>query len=128
VSTPTFIQNVTQLAKMGFDLPQNVKLFLQLDSIALNFTSSHPGNVTLTTPPINHIISVYNQMKNNNSTGGFTKIATVAMQALHPVSVQYSNHRDYAFNILRYVFSVYCTCTLDFFTSLWMKAPVLNLQ
>ncbi|HXP48305.1 MAG TPA: hypothetical protein VN922_00030 [Bacteroidia bacterium] len=25
-------------------------------------------------------------MKSNNSTGGFTKIATVAMQALHPVS------------------------------------------
>ena len=25
-------------------------------------------------------------MKSNNSTGGFTEIATVAMQALHPVS------------------------------------------
>jgi hypothetical protein len=25
-------------------------------------------------------------MKKNNSTGGFTKIATVAIQALHPVS------------------------------------------
>jgi len=49
-------------------------------------TSSHPGNVTLTAPTINHIISVYNEMKKNNSTGGFTKIATVAMQALHPVS------------------------------------------
>ena len=32
----TFIQNVTQLAKEGFDSPQNAKLFLQLDSIALN--------------------------------------------------------------------------------------------
>ena len=84
--SPTFIQNVTQLAKEGFDTPENAKLFLQLDSIALNASSSHPGNVTLTTPVINHIISVYNQMKSNNSTGGFTKIATVAMQALHPVS------------------------------------------
>jgi hypothetical protein len=83
--SPTFIQNVSQLAKMGFDSPQNAKLFLQLDSIALN-SSSHPGNVTLTTPTIIHIISVYNQMKSNNSTGGFTKIATVAMQALSPVS------------------------------------------
>jgi hypothetical protein len=82
----TFIQNVTQLAKMGFDSPQNAKLFLQLDSIALNASSSHPGNVTLTAPTMNHIISVYHQMKSNNSTGGFTKIATVAMQALHPVS------------------------------------------
>jgi len=82
----TFIQNVTQLAKEGFDTPENAKLFLQLDSIALNSTSSHPGNVTFTTPTINHIISVYNQMKKNNSTGGFTKIATVAMQALNPVS------------------------------------------
>ncbi len=81
--SPTFIQNVTQLAKEGFDSPQNAKLFLQLDSIALNSSSSHPGNITLT---INHIISVYNQMKRNNSTGGFTKIAAVAMQALHPVS------------------------------------------
>ena len=79
---PTFIQNVSQLAKEGFDSPQNAKLFLQLDSIALNATSSRPGNVTLTA----HIISVYNQMVRNNSTGGFTKIATVAMQALHPVS------------------------------------------
>ena len=34
--SPTFIQNVTQLAKMGFDSPENTKLFLQLDSIALN--------------------------------------------------------------------------------------------
>jgi len=46
----TFIQNVTQLAKEGFDSPQNAKLFLQLDSIALNASSSHPGNVTLTAP------------------------------------------------------------------------------
>jgi hypothetical protein len=84
--SPTFIQNVTQLAKEGFDSPQNAKLFLQLDSIALNSSSSHPGNVTLTAPTINHIISVYNKMKSNNSTGGFTEIATVAMQALHPVS------------------------------------------
>ena len=83
--SPTFIQNVSQLAKMGFDSPQNAKLFLQLDSIALN-SSSHPGNVTLTTPTIKSITSVYNQMKSNNSTGGFTKIATVAMQALSPVS------------------------------------------
>ena len=42
VESPSFIQNVTQLAKMGFDSPQNAKLFLQLDSIALN-SSSHPG-------------------------------------------------------------------------------------
>jgi hypothetical protein len=83
--SPTFIQNVSQLAKMGFDSPQNAKLFLQLDSIALN-SSSPPGNVTLTTPTIKSITSVYNQMKSNNSTGGFTKIATVAMQALSPVS------------------------------------------
>jgi len=83
--SPTFIQNVSQLAKMGFDSPQNAKLFLQLDSIALN-SSSHPGNLTLTTPTIKRIASVYNQMKSNNSTGGFTKIATVAMQALSPVS------------------------------------------
>ena len=79
---PGFIQNVTQLAKMGFDSPQNAKLFLQLDSIALN-SSLHPGNQTLTTPTIERITSVYNQMKNNNSTGGFTQIATVAMQALN---------------------------------------------
>src|SRR6266568_1866496 len=83
--SPTFIQNVSQLAKMGFDSPQNAKLFLQLDSIALN-SSSHPGNVTLTAPTIKSITYVYNQMKSNNSTGGFTKIATVAMQALSPVS------------------------------------------
>jgi hypothetical protein len=57
-----FIQNVTQLAKMGFDSPQNAKLFIQLDSIALN-SSLHPGNRTLTTPTIKHIISIYNQMK-----------------------------------------------------------------
>ena len=82
----TFIQNVTQLAKEGFDTPQNAKLFLQLDSIALNSSKAHPGNVTFTTPTINHLISIYNQMEKNNSTGGFTKIATVAMQALHPVS------------------------------------------
>jgi len=74
------------LAKEGFDSPQNAKLFLQLDSIALNSSKAHPGNITLTTPTINHIISVYNQMKKNNSTGGFTKIATVAMQALNQVS------------------------------------------
>ena len=79
--SPAFIQNVTQLAKMGFDSPQNAKLFLQLDSIALN-SSSHPGNLTLTTPAIKNITSVYNQMKSNNSTGGFTQIATMAMQAL----------------------------------------------
>jgi hypothetical protein len=76
-----FIQNVTQLAKMGFDSPQNAKLFIQLDSIALN-SSSHPGNRTLTPPTIGRITSIYNQMKSNNSTGGFTKIASVAMQTL----------------------------------------------
>jgi hypothetical protein len=81
VESPAFIQNVTQLAKMGFDSPQNAKLFLQLDSIALN-SSSHPGNRTLTTPTIEHLTSIYNQMKSNNSTGGFTEIAAVAMQAL----------------------------------------------
>jgi hypothetical protein len=79
--SPAFIQNVTQLAKMGFDSSQNAKLFLQLDSIALN-SSSQAGNLTLTTPTIKHITSVYNQMKSNNSTGGFTEIATMAMQAL----------------------------------------------
>src|SRR3954471_10896063 len=79
--SPAFIQNVTQLAKMGFDSPQNAKLFLQLDSIALN-SSSQAGNLTLTTPTIKNITSVYNQMKSNNSTGGFTAIATMAMQAL----------------------------------------------
>ena len=81
VESPAFIQNVTQLAKMGFDSPQNAKLFIQLDSIALNSTS-HPGNRTLTAPAIKQITSVYNQMKSNNSTGGFTQIASVAMQAL----------------------------------------------
>jgi hypothetical protein len=79
--SPAFIQNVTQLAKMGFDSPQNAKLFLQLESIALN-SSSQAGNLTLTTPAIKNITSVYNQMKSNNSTGGFTQIATMAMQAL----------------------------------------------
>ncbi len=79
--SPAFIQNVTQLAKMGFDSPQNAKLFLQLDSIALN-SSSQAGNLTLTTPAIKQITSVYNQMKSNNSTGGFTEITTMAMQAL----------------------------------------------
>ena len=79
--SPAFIQNVTQLAKMGFDSPQNAKLFLQLDSIALNF-SSHPGNRTLTAPTIERLTSIYNQMKSNNSTGGFAQIASVAMQTL----------------------------------------------
>ena len=79
--SPAFIQNVTQLAKMGFDSPQNAKLFLQLDSIALN-SSLQTGNLTLTIPTIKNITSVYNQMKSNNSTGGFTAIATMAMQAL----------------------------------------------
>jgi hypothetical protein len=81
-----FIQNVTNLAKMGFDSPQNAKLLLQLDSIALNSSSSHPGNRTLTTPTIERITSIYNQMKNNNSTGGFTQIASVAIQTLNPRS------------------------------------------
>ena len=80
--SPAFIQNVTQLAKMGFDSPQNAKLFLQLDSIALN-SSLQTGNLTLTIPTIKNITSVYNQMKSNNSTGGFTEIASVAMQALN---------------------------------------------
>src|ERR1700739_119762 len=57
--SPTFIQNVTQLAKMGFDSPQNAKRFLQLDSIVLNSSKAHPGNVTLTAPTINHIISAF---------------------------------------------------------------------
>jgi hypothetical protein len=81
LESPAFIQNVTQLAKMGFDSPQNAKLFLQLDSIALN-SSSQAGNLTLTTPAIKQITSAYNQMKSNNSTGGFTEITTMAMQAL----------------------------------------------
>src|SRR5690242_9710657 len=76
-----FIQNVTQLAKMGFDSSSNAKLFIQLDSIALN-SSSHPGNRTLTTPTIERLTSIYNQMKSNNSTGGFTEIAAVSMRAL----------------------------------------------
>jgi hypothetical protein len=67
-------QNVTKLAKMGFDSTQDAKLFIQLDSIALN-SSSHPGNRTLTTPTIERLTSIYNQMKSNNSTGGFTQIA-----------------------------------------------------
>jgi hypothetical protein len=66
---------------MGLDSPQNTKLFLQLDSIALN-SSSHPGNRTLTAPTIGRLTSIYNQMKRNNSTGGFTEISTIAMQAL----------------------------------------------
>jgi len=74
------------MAKMGFDSPQNAKLFIQLDSIALN-SSSHPGNRTLTTPAIERITSIYNQMKSNNSTGGFTQIASVAMQTLNPRSL-----------------------------------------
>jgi len=77
--SPAFIQNVTQLAKMGFDSPQNAKLFLQLDSIALN-SSSQAGNLTLTTPAIKNITSVYNQMKSNNSTGGFTQRVQEALQ------------------------------------------------
>src|SRR3954452_1280694 len=81
VESPAFIQNVTLLAKMGFDSPQNAKLFIQLDSIDLN-SSSHSGNRTLTAHTIKQITSVYNQMKSNNSTGGFTEIASVAMQAL----------------------------------------------
>jgi hypothetical protein len=81
VESPAFIHNVTHLAKMGFDSPQNAKLFIQLDSIALN-SSVHPGNRTLTAPAIKQITSVYNQMKSNNSTGGFTQIASIAMQAL----------------------------------------------
>jgi hypothetical protein len=82
LESSAFIQNVTKLAKMGFDSPQNAKLFIQLDSIALN-SSSHPGNRTLTASTIKQITSVYNQMKSNNSTGGFTEIATIAMQALN---------------------------------------------
>ena len=82
VESSAFIENVTQLAKMGFDSPQNAKLFIQLDSIALN-SSSHPGNRTLTAPAIERLTSIYNQMKSNNSTGGFTEIASVAMQALY---------------------------------------------
>jgi hypothetical protein len=80
--SPALIQNVTQLAKMSFDSPQNAKLFLQLDSIALNSSSQTGGNLTLTIPTIKNITAVYNQMKSNNSTGGFTAIATMAMQAL----------------------------------------------
>jgi hypothetical protein len=44
--------------------------------------SSSTAYNTLTARTIKHIISVYNEMKSNNSTGGFTKITTVAMQAL----------------------------------------------
>jgi hypothetical protein len=75
--SPAFIGNVTQLAKMGFDSPENAKLFIQLDSVALN-SSSYPGNRTLTTPAIDRITSIYNQMKSNNSTGGFTQIVTIS--------------------------------------------------
>jgi hypothetical protein len=81
LESAAFIQNVTKLAKMGFDSSQNAKLFIQLDSIALN-SSSHPGNRTLTSPTIERLTSIYNQMKSNNSTGGFTQIASVAMQTL----------------------------------------------
>jgi hypothetical protein len=80
--SPAFIGNVTQLAKMGFDSPQNAKLFIQLDSIALN-SSSHPGNRTLTAPTIERLTSVYNQMKRNNPTGRFAEIASVDMQDLN---------------------------------------------
>ncbi|MGN6350174.1 MAG: hypothetical protein ACTHL3_01780 [Candidatus Nitrosocosmicus sp.] len=45
-------------------------------------SSSHPGNRTLTAHTIEQLTSVYNQMKSNNSTGGFTQIATIAMQSL----------------------------------------------
>ncbi|MGN6350491.1 MAG: hypothetical protein ACTHL3_03390 [Candidatus Nitrosocosmicus sp.] len=45
-------------------------------------SSSHPGNRTLTATTIKQITSVYNQMKSNNSTDGFTEIASVAMQSL----------------------------------------------
>ena len=82
VESSAFIENVTQLAKMGFDSPQNAKLFIQLDSIALN-SSSHPGNRTLTAPTIERLTSVYNQMKRNNPTGGFAEIASVDMQDLN---------------------------------------------
>ena len=82
VESPAFINNVTQLAKMGFDSPQNAKLFIQLDSIALN-SSSHPGNRTLTAPTIERLTSVYNQMKRNNPTGRFAEIASVDMQDLN---------------------------------------------
>ncbi|MGN6822762.1 MAG: hypothetical protein ACTHJ7_08340, partial [Candidatus Nitrosocosmicus sp.] len=46
-------------------------------------SSSHPGNRTLTAHTIEQLTSVYNQMKSNNSTGGFTQIATIAMQSLN---------------------------------------------
>ena len=82
VESSAFIENVTQLAKMGFDSPQNAKLFIQLDSIALN-SSSNPGNRTLTAPTIERLTSVYNQMKRNNPTGRFAEIASVDMQDLN---------------------------------------------
>ncbi len=72
VESSAFIKNVSQLANMGFDSPQNAKLFIQLDSIALN-SSSHPGNRTLTAPTIEHLTSIYNQMKSNNSTSGLQR-------------------------------------------------------
>jgi len=37
---------------------------------------------TITAPTIELKTSIYNQMKSNNSTGGFIEIAAVAMQAL----------------------------------------------
>jgi hypothetical protein len=46
-------------------------------------SSSDPGNRTLTTPTIKEIASIYNEMKSNNSTDGFTEIVTVAMHALN---------------------------------------------
>ena len=93
LESPTFIQNVTQLAKMGFDSPENAKLFLQLDSIALNSSKAHPVNITLTAPTINHIISVYNQMEKNNSIGGYRRIATAIAVRLGRWSHILSQHR-----------------------------------
>ena len=49
VESSALIQNLTLLTKMAFDSPQNAKLFIQLDSIALN-SSLHPGHRILTAP------------------------------------------------------------------------------
>jgi len=46
--SPAFIGNVTQLAKMGFDSPENAKLFIQLDSCFEFFLVSRKSNLNNT--------------------------------------------------------------------------------
>jgi hypothetical protein len=107
---------------MGFDSPQNAKLFIQLDSIALN-SSSHPGNRTLTTPTMERITSIYNQMKSNNSTGGFTQIASVAMQTLDKRSFFDGAGR----NIIVYLPTIIPSYHLAVGTGLRLNRPMQDL-